>query len=370
MRSNIKNLDIETYRGINDLEIDNIGDINIIVGDNNTGKTSVLEAIRLVCDPSEFNLIKTAIHRDRITYDYRNRLSMMESVLYLFNKKCKENDMYNIMIRADRNGSSGYFNLTGNVIKNIIAPLTVREDTFYYENDLIKDSSYYENKKEIDCFEGIAEASFEDFYYSNEINLQANTREFKARKGNGVPVANQFVGAFDHVSEDSFKTTIRTLENKNTAVALLKYFDEGITDLRYISEEDRFIPMVEHIDKGTLPLVAYGDGMKKVLMLLNAVMAAEGGVVMVDEFETAIHTTAMIKCFKFILAVAEKLDVQMFMTTHSLEAVDKLLASGDEMLENIRVIRLKKRDNKTYARVLTGKEAKQDREKYDAELRI
>ena len=37
----ITELNIETYRGIRDLEIKNFGDINIFVGDNNCGKTSV-----------------------------------------------------------------------------------------------------------------------------------------------------------------------------------------------------------------------------------------------------------------------------------------------------------------------------------------
>ena len=34
---------IDSYRGIRKLKIQDLGDINILVGDNNAGKTSVLE---------------------------------------------------------------------------------------------------------------------------------------------------------------------------------------------------------------------------------------------------------------------------------------------------------------------------------------
>lgn len=45
--------------------------------------------------------------------------------------------------------------------------------------------------------------------------------------------------------------------------------------------------------KKALPLNAYGDGMKKAVLLMSAVIAAEDGVLLIDEFETAIHTSAM-----------------------------------------------------------------------------
>lgn len=42
----LSQLSIEAYRGIRDLELKDMGKINIIAGANNTGKTSILEVIR------------------------------------------------------------------------------------------------------------------------------------------------------------------------------------------------------------------------------------------------------------------------------------------------------------------------------------
>lgn len=44
----LKTVDIKSFRGIRDLSIKKLGSINLIVGDNNCGKTSVLEAIELL----------------------------------------------------------------------------------------------------------------------------------------------------------------------------------------------------------------------------------------------------------------------------------------------------------------------------------
>ena len=42
MANHIENIDIVHFRGIHSLAIDNLNHINIIAGDNNSGKTSVL----------------------------------------------------------------------------------------------------------------------------------------------------------------------------------------------------------------------------------------------------------------------------------------------------------------------------------------
>ena len=61
----ISELNIITYRGIRNLEIDDLDRVNILLGDNNSGKTSVLEAIQILCNPCEYNLLQVAKQRDK-----------------------------------------------------------------------------------------------------------------------------------------------------------------------------------------------------------------------------------------------------------------------------------------------------------------
>ena len=43
----LPNLEIRGFRGFRKLEVEPLGRVNLIVGRNNVGKTSVLEALRL-----------------------------------------------------------------------------------------------------------------------------------------------------------------------------------------------------------------------------------------------------------------------------------------------------------------------------------
>jgi AAA15 family ATPase/GTPase len=47
----IENLQINRFRGIRDLNLAGLGWVNILVGKNNSGKTTILEAISIACNP-------------------------------------------------------------------------------------------------------------------------------------------------------------------------------------------------------------------------------------------------------------------------------------------------------------------------------
>lgn len=82
MAVHIKSLNIDTYRGIKNLEINEMADINIITGDNNTGKTSVLEVLRILEAPTE---IKTLVDIGRaMTILNERKLHDFYAVDYLF----------------------------------------------------------------------------------------------------------------------------------------------------------------------------------------------------------------------------------------------------------------------------------------------
>ena len=51
----LRNIKIDTFRGISNLSVDELSHINLIVGDNNCGKTSILEAIQLLRAPNDIN---------------------------------------------------------------------------------------------------------------------------------------------------------------------------------------------------------------------------------------------------------------------------------------------------------------------------
>ncbi len=65
MAIHFEHIDIKCFRGLNQVEISGLRDVNIIAGDNNSGKTSFMEALCLFRKPADFyNVLKVARMRD------------------------------------------------------------------------------------------------------------------------------------------------------------------------------------------------------------------------------------------------------------------------------------------------------------------
>lgn len=50
-RHPLDNVTIDGFRGLRNLRLDDLGHFNILVGANDSGKTSVLEALSILCKP-------------------------------------------------------------------------------------------------------------------------------------------------------------------------------------------------------------------------------------------------------------------------------------------------------------------------------
>ena len=55
MAGHIKNLDVDHYRGLNDVCLRDLNAINILTGNNNSGKTSVLEVLLGIGNPESIH---------------------------------------------------------------------------------------------------------------------------------------------------------------------------------------------------------------------------------------------------------------------------------------------------------------------------
>lgn len=144
-----------------------------------------------------------------------------------------------------------------------------------------------------------------------------------------------------------------------------------------VEENNKTVPYIEHKKLGLMPLSTYGDGLKKVLLLGSSIIKAEKGVLLIDEVETAIHIDAFVDVFKWFIKACEKYNVQVFMTTHSIEVIDSILEIQDTeenvdfFRESLRVITIKNSidENRTVVRNLDGFKAHEAREDFGLELR-
>lgn len=357
MGRSISQINIKTYRGISGLEIDDLGDINILVGDNNSGKTSVLEVIKILAQPSDIgNIIKVALSR-------KNRVrakDFIDSALTIFRKEVPD-ELYNKNMRDGFSLEMSCVNDSRFISLEIFAELSKKLNFFNENESDDKLDSVIDGTLRVTNDQN---KTTQTFSIESNSKLRVDTTE-EIYKSIIMPVSVNLYGSCVALYPDVIKT-----EKKDLFIEVLKIFDKDIYDISIVEE----MIWIHHRKKETMPLFSYGSGMQKALLMSIVLVMAKGGVLLIDEIETALHTSALIEVFEFLIKACKKMEVQLFATTHSIEAVDKLLLTAKKggSIEEVRVITLKKNNKigKTIARVLNGKEALEDRENYRMELRM
>ena len=71
-----------------------------------------------------------------------------------------------------------------------------------------------------------------------------------------------------------------------------------------------------------VPLNSLGDGMVRVLQLALKIFPAKGGFLLIDEFENGLHYSIQEKIWALLFEMSLKLDIQIFVTTHSWDCIE------------------------------------------------
>jgi len=87
--------------------------------------------------------------------------------------------------------------------------------------------------------------------------------------------------------------------------------------------------------KDRVPIGSMGDGIWRMLGLALNLVHSANGILLVDEIDTGLHHTVMKAMWKFLYDAAEKYEVQVFATTHSRDCYQSLaVICRDSVAEN------------------------------------
>ena len=377
----IKRIDIETFRGIRDLHLENLSSINILTGDNNCGKTSILEVLQSWAQPDNFNTWGSLLRRGNMRL---RRLSLYEGFYDLFDinleKKfihyqIQEDNCTDVLLKATesieevpparkdeilgikrysqtiREDENSGYQLYIEGLDDMLEPLSRLELEIQINNNVVNTKNIYEEQLSIPYVIDTEKNS----YYHNVVYISPS------RHTEGSIYLN---------------SVLNDPELYEEMLGILRDYDEGIISINYDMANELnpgsgrgVFKILSRSCKKALPLNVYGDGMKKALLLMSAVMKAKNGVLLLDEFETAIHTSVMDRTFRWILRTCQKLNVQVFLTSHSREAIDKVLKCDPELQKDISVYTLYKDREQTLVRHLTGEQAVEAQDNMGLELR-
>lgn len=370
--ASINSIEIIKFRGVQKLSVSEFSDINLIVGDNNSGKTTFLEAIQLLFAKPQLSSIKSVINQRTIL---NPNSSFYTSFIKMFNKE-QGKDFLEFDIYALSNNGALEFELNG-CEKTVsgeealqISTLSARQKNEYkrasttmpetakvFTGSIITQTGKKEAEKEIHCtsLDGVI-------------------------PGPIVKREVHYIPSFGHLRYDLLQNIVDNPEYKKLAIDILRQFDGSIADICYTKADDgTYLESIITKDGVNMPFSVYGDGIKKILYIINKLFDATDSILLIDEIETGLHKKCYDILFPVVFALANKLNVQLFIATHSIEVIDAILRYGnyennDGNNDPIKVITLKKivtnNGNNIVARNVTGKYVYENRKVFEFEVRL
>jgi AAA15 family ATPase/GTPase len=277
----INSLYIKNYKLFKELRIESLAQVNLVIGKNNVGKTSLLEAIMLFSyDNNIVNNIFNILRLRKVFSDAKlSSQQLLEILSTLFhNRTCVFDEA--IFIGAnEQDGHSIYLN-------NAPQPTLV-----------IKQAD-----------ETVEEILLSSFPQTERANHQ-------------VFVSGSLSEPDDFLSQ--IWGQIALSEKEQYLIDALKIIDDNLERLAFIddtSNRKKAIVKLREI-KQPVSLNTMGDGINHILRTLLALVHCENAYLFIDEFATGLHWSVQAALWKMIFQLSHKLNIQIFATTHSLDTL-------------------------------------------------
>lgn len=338
----LKDLQICGFRGFQEINLSDLEQVNLIVGNNNSGKTSLLEAIAIFGNPLDpfrwFEVSKRSFSSGRLYAGFRPDL---QSIKWIFQQKENSSDFEEFYRKLviNANGDTPIKKLEAELlalyglrVKNGEKQDNLEENELendYEKNEIdkeglelkiqINDNQYYE---QADLFNTDNHTKIETFQFWEDQRFVTRRRKKPFINTNIISPAYS-----SSVSVILSKLILGDKENKNEILNLIRFFDSDIIDIMILSPKQFGDIYIEHQKLGLTPLDIFGDGIKKTLAMALALQSAKGGILLIDEIETSIHVSALSQVFSWLVESCLRQNIQLFVTTHSLEAVDAMITS-------------------------------------------
>ena len=340
-------LSIQGFRGIEELSIPQLGRVTLITGKNNTGKSSILEALRIHTHNAApyllYDILTSREEHIRGT-DEEERSSDPESLFQisaLFNGFPRlSEDFSPIVISA--NGRTGPMKLIMQVgwfsereDSEGNARLVMREDPSAWEpSDVAALVVETEDRRQI-------------YRLERFLRYARSTRMPRPGLSDRVRMPCIHVSPYAGEGTDTLENLwagVALTDNERDVVEALRIVDPLISAVSIVpgevsSKVRTAIVRSERFGR-PVPLRSFGDGLNRLFAIALSIVNARGGVLLVDEFENGLHHSVQLDAWRMIFRLGQELHVQVFATTHSQDVVNTFQKAAAESPEEGVLLRL------------------------------
>lgn len=317
----LNDLTIQNYRCFKNFHIDNLARVNLIVGMNNSGKTSLLEAIYLfISQKSARTLGEILSNRGEVFERFNLGVTGKPETLHLYYQVTNLFRNYQIEVPQIIDFKTSDKNLY----------LQIKLDKNHFNNQIT------ENKSETDLTAYKLVLSFDSSQIILPVYEDGSIDEKFMQYFKFSPSFTRKISYLVDNPTSIFLTTnnisigeLAALWNK---ITLTPKEDKVIEALQILEPEIERISFTSQANinggilvklrgKYPIPLVSMGEGMRRILQIAIGAVTVENGFLLIDEIETGLYYQSQTDMWRFVLEVAKQLNIQVFATTHSWDCI-------------------------------------------------
>lgn len=362
---------VNNFRLFKNLEFSKLGRINLIAGKNSSGKSALLEAIRLYASNADPGVFADLIFSRKEYWTPEEQPPFDETLSgqvlrHLFcGHKLPELNGEGIRIGKSK---EDHFHLT-------VAAYVQAEEGVARRVPNSKGGPHALTTRDIEKLSD--DISFYDKYLVLEqkeqtrrlVNLDNSLNELMRRSSrlqghSHYPIQVVFAQSTGSNDLGSLWDKIGLTSLGPEVIAGLQLIEPKIKMLSFVDAEDRRsryrtpigrsamarIPMVQYSDVSEpLSLQVFGDGILRLFEILLSLVNARDGILVIDELENGLHYKIHPKVWDIVFRLAKKLNVQVFATTHSWDCIRGFEVAWREHLDEGTFFRLDVKEDRVKA---------------------
>ena len=307
-----KSIKIKHFRGIKSLEIDDLARVNLFVGKNNCGKTSLLESVLFLTGMGNPHLA--------ITIGRSRGIVPKESSDWEDYFQARDHEQEMVFSTTQRKGKR----------QLKVSPLLSNSIELSMKGPI--DLNREQSSRSISTGEDIIGFNY-DF---NVAKTPGKSSNYQAKVYQGQVGDNL---NFKHEPDENYSESLRGLylvpsgydsplvdkmlnaKRKDLLLRALRFIDPDIRDIK--TGADGFISVDIGLDR-FIPINLLGSGIARILDMLSSIEGHREGIIAIDEIENGLHFSTMKEMWKIILEHSAECGTQVFATTHDGDVVQSL----------------------------------------------
>jgi len=332
----LESFQINNFRLFQHLEVRKLNRVNLIVGKNNAGKSTFLEAVKLYASNASPTVLLDLVESRQETWfseaQPHSQNFISNSVRHLF---CG----HKLPIIGEEGISLGEVASNTKLHISAAAYQNKNDDEGTLRKIRISDVEFDENLSNVEIFliaeEG--ERTRRLFGFDNQdlrdIRLRNRMISVSERQESELKYTWQIVSTENMPNRKLAAlwdlTSLTDLESE--VISALRLIDDRVTGVAFVENSARdFRPRenaqrialvkIKGIDE-PLPLKSMGDGMTRLFHIIVALVNAQNGLLLIDEFENGLHWSVQPKVWDIVFQLSDRLNVQVFATTHSRDCI-------------------------------------------------